>query len=107
MCQIERWSFRTLHKKIQGMLYERTAISRKPEELIKQELTALKETEQMSNDLIFRDPYLLDFLGLSDIYSEHDLESAILREIENFLMELGRDFAFIARQKRITIDKEL
>ncbi len=106
MCQIERWSVRTLNKKIQGMLYERTAISRKPEELIKQELTALKETEQMSPDLIFRDPYMLDFLRLADTYSEHDLESAILREIGDFLMELGKDFAFIARQKRITIDNE-
>lgn len=106
MCQIERWSVRILARKIQGMLYERTAISRKPEELIKQELDALKETEQMSPDLIFRDPYMLDFLGLTDTYSEKDLESAILREIENFLMELGKDFAFIARQKRITIDNE-
>jgi len=53
-----------------------------------------------------RDPYLLDFLGLKDTYSERDLEAAILRELECFLLELGTDFAFIARQKRITIGNE-
>lgn len=106
MCRIERWNTRTLNKKIQGMLYERTAISRKPEELIKQELDTLKETEQMSQDLIFRDPYVLDFLDLADTYSEKDLENAILREIQHFLLELGKDFTFMARQKRITVDNE-
>ena len=97
---------RTLRTKIRGMLYERTAISRKPEELARQELEALRTEDRMSPDLVFRDPYLLDFLGLADTYSEQDLEAAILREIERFLLELGTDFAFIARQKRITIGKE-
>ena len=60
----------------------------------------------MTPDLVFRDPYLLDFLGLSDTYSERDLESAILKELERFLLELGTDFSFVARQKRITIDNE-
>jgi hypothetical protein len=58
----------------------------------------------MTPDLVFRDPYLLDFLGLTDSYSEDDLESAILRELEKFLLELGSDFAFVARQKRIPFD---
>jgi len=57
----------------------------------------------MTPDLVFRDPYLLDFLGLEDTYSERDLEAAILRELERFLLELGTDFSFIARQKRMTI----
>lgn len=57
-------------------------------------------------DLVFRDPYILDFLGLKDTYAEKDLEAAILREIESFILELGVGFAFIARQKRMTIDNE-
>jgi predicted nuclease of restriction endonuclease-like (RecB) superfamily len=106
MCRLERWSTRTLHDKIQGMLYERTAISRKPAELAKQELAALREQDQMTPDLVFRDPYVLDFLGLADTYSEKDLETAILRELERFLLELGTDFSFVARQKRIAVDGE-
>jgi predicted nuclease of restriction endonuclease-like (RecB) superfamily len=103
MTRVERWSVRTLRRKIQGMLYERTAISRKPEELARQELEALQEEDLMTPDLVFRDPYLLNFLGLEDTYSERDLEAAILRELERFLLELGSDFSFIARQKRMTI----
>ncbi len=60
----------------------------------------------MTPDLVFRDPYFLDFLCLSDSFSERDLEAAILRELERFLLELGTDFTFVARQKRITIDSE-
>ena len=104
MCRVERWSVRTLRQKIDGMLFERTALSRKPEELAKQELAGLRETDQLSPDLVFRDPYFLDFLGLKDTYSEQDLETAILREMEQFLLELGAGFAFVARQKRIVID---
>ena len=106
MCRIERWSTRTLHAKIQGMLYERTALTKKSDKLIKQELAALRDEDRMTPDLVFRDPYFLDFLGLSDSFSERDLESAILRELERFLLELGTDFTFVARQKRITIDHE-
>ncbi|CAN5343230.1 PDDEXK nuclease domain-containing protein [soil metagenome] len=104
MCLTERWSVRTLRSKIQGMLFERTAISRKPEELAVRELEALRGQDRMSPDLVFRDPYVLDFLGLKDTYSERDLEEAILRELERFMIELGTDFAFVGRQKRMTID---
>ena len=104
ICKLERWSVRTLRERIDSMLYERTAISQKPEETIKDELKQLKDKEIINPDLIFRDPYFLDFLGLSDKYSERDLESAILTELQNFIIELGMDFAFLARQKRITID---
>jgi predicted nuclease of restriction endonuclease-like (RecB) superfamily len=104
MCRIEQWSVRTLREKIGGMLFERTALSRKPEELAKQELTQLRETDRLSPDLVFRDPYFLNFLGLADTYSEKDLEIAILREMERFLLELGVGFTFVARQKRIIID---
>ena len=103
MCRIERWSVRTLRQKTNSMLYERTGLSRKPAKLAKMELKALRDEDRLSPDLIFRDPYVLDFLGLQDTFSETDLESAILRKIERFLLELGDDFAFIARQKRMTI----
>jgi len=104
MCRIERWSTRTLQERIQSMLYERAAISKKPQKLIEQELKALREEDALTPDLVFRDPYFLDFLGLKDTYSEKDFEAAILREIESFLLELGSGFAFVARQKRITLD---
>jgi len=106
MCRLERWSVRTLRKKISGMLYERTAISKKPEELVKKELSVLREEDTLTPDLVFRDPYFLDFLGLKDTYSEKDLETAILREMESFILELGVGFSFVARQKRITVDND-
>ena len=106
MCRIERWSVRTLRQKISGMLFERTALSKKPVELAKQELIKLREEDKLTPDLVFRDPYFLDFLGLKDTYSEKDLEAAILRELEAFILELGSGFSFVARQKRITVDDE-
>lgn len=104
MCRIEKWSVRTLRKKIDGMLYERTAISKKPEELIKLEIQDLREEDKLTPDLVFRDPYFLDFLGLKNTFSEKHLEDAILRELENFILELGQGFAFLERQKRMIID---
>ena len=104
MCKIEKWSVRTFRERIKSMLYERTAISKKPEQTIKNELQLLNETHQLTPDLVFRDPYFLDFLGLKDTYSEKDLESGIVAELQRFITELGTDFAFLARQKRITID---
>jgi predicted nuclease of restriction endonuclease-like (RecB) superfamily len=104
MCRVERWSVRTLRQKIGGMLFERTALSKKPAQLAQQELAKLRTTDQLSPDLVFRDPYFLDFLGLHDTYSEKDLEARILREMEAFLLELGAGFAFVARQKRMIID---
>ena len=106
MCRLERWSTRTLDKKVRSMLYERTAISRKPKDLIRRELSGLREEDRVTPDLVFRDPYLLDFLGLAGTENEKDIEAAILRELERFLVELGTDFAFLARQKRITVDAE-
>ncbi|MEL6348381.1 MAG: PDDEXK nuclease domain-containing protein [Myxococcota bacterium] len=106
MCRAERWSVRALRDKIGGMLFERTALSRKPRALIRQELDRLQSEKTVTPAVVFRDPYLLDFLGLQDTFSEKDLEAAILRELEAFLLELGSDFCFIARQKRIIIDDE-
>ena len=104
MCRVERWSVSALREKISGMLFERTALSKKPAKLAEQELKALREEDQMTPELVFRDPYFLDFLGLKDTYAERDLEAAILREMESFILELGVGFAFLERQKRVTVD---
>jgi predicted nuclease of restriction endonuclease-like (RecB) superfamily len=106
MCRLERWSTRQLQQMIDTMLFERTALSRKPEALIRAELDTLQAGGVLTPTLVFRDPYLLDFLGLQDHYLEKDLEDAILREIETFLLELGAGFSFIARQKRIPVGGE-
>ena len=106
LCRVERWSFRTLRAKIGGMLYERTALSRKPAKLARIEIAALRDEDRVSTDLVLRDPYLLDFLSLKDAYQERDLEAAILREMERFILELGSGFAFLSRQKRFTLDGE-
>ena len=103
MCRVERWSVRTLRERIGSQLYLRSAVAKKPEGVIAKELSHLREGGQMTPDLVFRDPYMLDFLGLPDGYSERDLESAILREMERFLLELGAGFTFVARQKRISV----
>ena len=106
MCRVQGWSVRALRKKIGGLLYERTALSRKPANLARLELAALREEDRFSTDLVLRDPYVLDFLGLKDAYQERDLEAAILREMERFILELGSGFAFLSRQKRFTLDGE-
>lgn len=105
MCKLEKWSVRTFRERIQSMLYERTAISKKPELTIQQDLERLQNEQKLNPDLVFRDPYFLDFLGLKDTYSEKDLENSIIAELQRFIIELGSDFAFMARQKRITIDQ--
>ena len=104
MCKLEKWSVRVFRERIQSLLYERTAISKKPELTIQKDIELLKNEQKLNPDLVFRDPYFLDFLGLSDMYSEKDLETSIIAELQRFIIELGSDFAFMARQKRITID---
>ncbi len=106
LCRLERWSTRTLQHKIGHLVFERTAVSKKPDELIANDLAALRDEDRMTPDLIFRDPYFLNFLGLTGTYAEMDLEQAILRELEAFILELGTDFSFVARQKRISVDSE-
>lgn len=106
MASAERWSVRTLRERIDSMLYERTVLSQKPEETITQELATWRDAQRMTPELVMRDPYILDFLGLRDSWQESDLEAAIIREMESFLLELGACFCFVARQKRIQIDDE-
>lgn len=106
MAADQRWSVRTLKAKIDGMLYERTAIAKQPDEVIIHDWDELRNERKMSAELVFQDPYVLDFLGMHENYSERDLESAIVAELQRFITELGNDFAFLARQKRITVDDE-
>ncbi|MET3493761.1 PDDEXK nuclease domain-containing protein [Variovorax boronicumulans] len=106
MCQLEGWSVRTLRERVGSLLYERTALSRQPEALIRQELGELGTQNPAEPALLLKDPYVLDFLGLEDRHLEKDLEDAILRELEAFLLELGAGFSFVARQRRIQLDND-
>jgi predicted nuclease of restriction endonuclease-like (RecB) superfamily len=92
MCRIEGWSVRTLRERINAMFYERTALSKQPDALIQEELALLRSRGDVTPALVLKDPYVLDFLGLSDRFLERDLEEAILRELETFLLELGSGF---------------
>lgn len=106
MAASERWSKRTLQAKIDGMLFERTAISGKPDEFIKKELSTLRDDNVMSPDLVFKSPYFLEFTGLKGFYSEKSLEDCLVAHLEQFIIELGNGFSFVARQKRMIIDGE-
>lgn len=106
MCALEHWSTRTLSNRIGAMMYERTAIAKKPQNVIKKDLAALRREQKMSPDLAFRDPYFLDFLGLHGAYSEKELEKAMVADMKQSLIELGGDMAFVAEQKRVSVDNE-
>lgn len=102
----ETWGRDALRGKIDGMLYERTLISGKPDELIKTELANMQKGESYSPDLVFKSPYFLDFAGLKGMYSEKNLEDSLIVSLEQFIMELGVGFSFLERQKRMVIDGE-
>ena len=106
LCAMERWSVRVLRKQVGSLLFERTAISKGSSQLVCNTLAALREGEPMAPALIMKDPYVLDFLELNDQYIEKDLEDAILRDLEQFILELGAGFTFVARQKRLQIDND-
>ncbi len=106
MAASEHWSKRTLQAKIDGMLFERTAIAQKPDKLIKRELAELRDDNKLSPDLVFKSPYFLEFAGLKGMYSEKDLEDSLVAHLEQFILELGNGFCFIERQKRMIIDGE-
>ena len=95
-----------MRERVDSMLFERTALSQKPEELIRLELDALQGQGEVTPPLLLKDPYVLDFLALGDRYLEKGLEDAILRELEHFLLELGAGFSFVARQRRIQLDSD-
>lgn len=104
MCRIEHWDTRTLDEKIDGQLYQRTALSSRPEDVIKRELSELRDSDKLNPDVVFRSSYFLDMLGLPASFSEKDLENAILTNVLEFIKEFGSDFTFVDRQKRITVD---
>jgi predicted nuclease of restriction endonuclease-like (RecB) superfamily len=104
--KLEKWSVRQLQERINSMMYERTALARKPEDAIRDDLEQLRQGQPVSPEILFKDPYILDFLDLRDRYLETDLENAILRELERFLLEMGAGFTFVARQKRLLIDDD-
>jgi len=99
----ERWSTRELLRKIDGALFERVALSRDTKGLVALEKKK-GAPEVTAYEDIFKDPYLLDFLGLKGAYLEKDMEAAIIHNLEQFLSELGSDFCFIARQYPMRID---
>ncbi|WP_373493548.1 YhcG family protein [Aquiflexum sp.] len=104
MAKQQRWNTRTLSEQIDKMLFERTAIAAKPPEQIEQALKELNQEEIINPDLIFKSSYVLDFLGLRNTYSEKDVETALISNLQQFIMELGNGFAFLERQKRISVD---
>jgi predicted nuclease of restriction endonuclease-like (RecB) superfamily len=106
MCRIQHWSVRSLKNQLDSMLYERTLISKKPEIVIKSQLDKLKKLDEMTPELTFKEPYFINFIGANDSYSEADLENLILNNITDFLQELGSDFCFVARQKRMSTGKK-
>lgn len=106
LASANRWSVRQLRKEIDGMLYERTALSSKPEEVVKQELANVRDNKVVSPDVVFKSPYFLEFTGLKGLYSEKDLEDSLVAHLEQFILELGNGFCFAERQKRMIIDGE-
>ena len=97
------WSVRQLRDKQDGMAYERSLVAAKPEDEIVKTLERVTPTH-MEPDVVLRNSYVLDFLGLNRYYTEKELEDAIARQLEGFILELGQGFAFLERQKRFTID---
>ncbi len=104
LCVYERWGVRELREKADTMLFERTAIAAKPEKTIKEALQNLKQGKTLTPELVFKNSYILNFLNLPSDYSEEELETALINNIQQFILELGNGFAFVERQKRIPID---
>ncbi|NLT50344.1 MAG: DUF1016 domain-containing protein [Ignavibacteria bacterium] len=104
LCIYERWGVRTLRDKIDTMLFERTAISTKPVETIREALQTLQQDNKILPELVFKNSYVLDFLNLPADYSEKELETALVANLQQFILELGSGFAFLERQKRIQVD---
>jgi predicted nuclease of restriction endonuclease-like (RecB) superfamily len=99
------WTVRQLDRQISSQFYERTALSRNKTAMLSGGENALPEDQILPEEEI-KDPFVLEFLGLKDEYSETDLEEALIRHLETFLLELGGDFCFIGRQKRLRIGDE-
>jgi predicted nuclease of restriction endonuclease-like (RecB) superfamily len=96
------WSVRQLDRQINSLFYERTALSKNKAAMLKKG-ALVKPEDILTPEQEIKDPYVLEFLGLKDEYSESELEEALIRHLEAFLMELGGDFTFVGRQKRLRI----
>jgi len=99
------WTVRQLERQIDTQFYERTALSKNKRKLLTEGAKALPEDATTPEEEI-KSPYVLEFLALRDEYSESDLEAALIGKLEEFLLELGGDFAFVGRQRRLRIDDE-
>lgn len=99
------WSVRQLERQIDTQFYERTALSRDKAAMLKKGAKPLPEDAVTPEEEI-KDPFVLEFLGLKDEYSENDLEEALIHQLENFLLEIGGDFTFVGRQRRLRIGDE-
>jgi len=106
MCRVQKWSVRGLKQQIDSMLYERTALSKSQSDVINAQLKELQNEDKMTPELVFKDPYFIEFTSGKSYLSEADLETAILDNITTFLQELGSDFCFVARQKRMSTGKK-
>jgi predicted nuclease of restriction endonuclease-like (RecB) superfamily len=99
------WSVRQLDRQINSLFYERTALSRNKAKMLTRGAAAKRE-DVITPEEEIKDPYVLEFLGLKDEYSESDIEEALILHLERFLLELGGDFAFVGRQRRLRIGDE-
>ncbi|MBP7748487.1 MAG: DUF1016 family protein [Phycisphaerae bacterium] len=99
------WTVRQLDRQIDTQFYERTALSRNKAAMLRKGAAA-QPADAVTPEEELKDPYVLEFLDLRDEYSETDLEDALIRQLEGFLLELGNDFAFIGRQRRLRIGDE-
>jgi predicted nuclease of restriction endonuclease-like (RecB) superfamily len=99
------WSVRQLDRQVSSLFYERTALSKNKAAMLAKGQSA-KAGDSVTVEEQVRDPYVLEFLGLKDEYAESDLEEAIIHHLETFLLELGDDFTFVGRQKRLRLDDE-
>lgn len=99
------WSVRQLDRQVSTLFYERTALSRNKAKLLTTGAKARPE-DAVSVEEEIKSPYILEFLNLRDDYAENDLEDALVRHLETFLLELGNDFTFVARQKKIRVGKQ-
>jgi predicted nuclease of restriction endonuclease-like (RecB) superfamily len=100
------WSVRQLDRQISSQFYERTLLSKNKAVMLKEGSKPRRSEDVITPEEEIKDPFILEFLGLKDEYSENDLEEALISHLENFLLELGGDFTFIGRQKRLRIGNE-
>lgn len=106
LCIQNKWSVRSLRDEENKMLYERTSLTSKPKHEISSLLSNLNTAKEIHPDIVFKNAYVLDFLNLPAVHTENELENALVEKMEQFILELGNGFAFLERQKRISIDSE-